>query len=411
MQLTNEYLRSGGVQQIHDPQLLEDLINIKLDGFGNAIPDTVTTRANAFMQAILADNLLPPILQDNFISEYNSLVQKKASFDQTNIETEEQVDELFKMYENSNNFLFRGQRESKWRLYSTLQRFWVWDKINGNEEEYLEFLQKIVAEGKRQYENEINKILDEIHIDSINDVAILGYLQHHSCPTPLLDWTYKFNIAMFFGVDGLETNKGVKEIDNYFSVYYIDEIDFEVGGMRTLLSDSLNSVGKELKSGLIAKIAKDEIQRKEMEDHFNNRSFFDKKRIKGSGLISHMTKVDTMINIPLSYFSDKDIDTGIAFSITNSNNIKQQNGVFTWNSHYSKPLEIVGNEQYNEARKEGEPTDYRFCDCYNINKNLSNYIVEKLKAKNISPETVYPDKNIDARSIYNEVKNLFINKD
>lgn len=43
------------------------------------------------------------------------------------------------------------------------------------------------------------------------------------CPTPLLDWTYKFQNALFFGLDGLEKNQGAKEIDDYFSLFYLEE--------------------------------------------------------------------------------------------------------------------------------------------------------------------------------------------
>ena len=117
-----------------------------------------------------------------------------------------------------------------------------------------------------------------------------------------------------------------------------------------------------------------------------------------------MTKIEHIANIPISYFSDKDVDTGIAFSIINSENIKKQNGVFTWNAHFSKPLEVIENKQYNEAKLESEPNDYRFCNCFNINKDLTEYIIRKLKSINISSETIYPEKDIDAKGIYEEIK-------
>lgn len=67
-------------------------------------------------------------------------------------------------------------------------------------------------------------------------------------------------------------------------------------------------------------------------------------------------------------------------------------------------MEVVGNEQYSEAKLESEPDDYRFCECYNINKSLGGYIAEKLKELNISNETMYPDKEIDLRYIYEQNK-------
>ncbi len=404
IQLTNEYLRTGGVEKIFDVDLLQDMINVKFDIHGKAIPETITPRLNAFMLTILHSHSLPPIHSDNIIAEYGSFIQKSTFFDQHKIETKEQVDELFEKFENTRTILFRGQREAKWRLYSTLQRFWIWEKMNENGEEYPAFLKKIIENGRTEYEKQISEILKEINIDSLNDISVLGYLQHHNCPTPLLDWTYNFKAAIFFGVDGLEVYESPREIDKYFSVYFIDEEHFDNGGMRTLLNESLQTVGEQLKLGLIAQIAKDEEQQKEMETHFKERSFFDKKRLNGAGLIKHMTKIEHMINIPLSFFSDKDFDSGIAFSLTNSENIRKQEGVFTWNAHYSKPLEVVGNEQYSEAKLESEPDDYRFCECYNINKELADYIINKLSEVNISKETMYPDKEINARHIYDQNK-------
>lgn len=404
IQLTNEYLRTGGVEKIFDVELLQDIIDVKFDNNGKADPSSITSRLNAFMLALLASHSMPPFISDERISEYSSFVQKSTCFDQLKIDTEEQVDKLLSDFNDNKEFLFRGQIEAKWRLYSSLQRVWVWDKMNKTDAHYLEFLKQLIQNGRNKFETEIKDILQEINIDSTNDISVLGYLQHHNCPTPLLDWTYSFETALFFGIDGLKKNQSVKEIDNYFSLYYIKEEDFNNGGMRTLMNNSLQEVGEKLKLGLIAQIAVDEKQRLEMESHFYERSFFDKNRIKGAGLVNHMTKIEHMANIPISYFSDKDIDTGIAFSITNSENIKKQNGVFTWNAHFSKPLEVIGNEQYNEAKLESEPNDYRFCECYNINKNLSDYIIKKLKTFDISSETIYPEMDINAKEIYDETR-------
>jgi hypothetical protein len=404
VQLTNEYLRAGGLEKIFDVVLLKDLENVVFDKDGKALPETITPRLNAFMLAILHSNTLPPLVSENDVIEYTSFIQKSTCFDQIKIETTQQVDELIAKFNGSNDILFRGQRESRWRLYSTLQRFWIWDNLPKVGLNYLTLLQNLIANGKAKYEDEITQVLTELHTDSLNDISILGFLQHHGCPTPLLDWTYNFENALFFGVDKLERNNEVREIDKYFSVYYINESDFDAGGMRTLLQSSLQDTGTKLKNGLIAKLAKDEAQRVEMENHYNNNSFFDSNKIKGAGLILHMTDMMRMTNIPISYFSDKDLDSGIAFSLTNSQNIKKQNGVFTWNADAHKPLEVVGNEQYHKGKLESEPDDYRFCECYNINKDLAGYITEKLKQLNLTSETMYPDNKIDCRHVYEESK-------
>jgi hypothetical protein len=404
IQLTNEYLRTGGVEKICDVDLLQDLIDVKFDEKGKVIPESVTPRLNAFMLTILGSHLLPPQQIENQIAEYGSFVQKSLFFDQIKINTKKQVNELMEKYQDSENHLFRGQSEAKWRLYSTLQRWWVWDEMEKSPEKYLDYLKAILNTGIEKFESEIKEILDEIDADTINDISVLGFLQHHGCPTPLLDWTYDFETSLFFGVDGINTSESPKEIDNYFSVYFIKEEHFDNGSMRKLLDKSLQKIGKQLKLGLISEISKYKNERDIMEKHFKERSFFDKDRIQGSGLVSHMIKIEHMTNISISYFSDNDKDSGIAFSITNNENIKSQKGVFTWNSDFRKPLEVVGNEQYNEAKSICEPNDYKFCECYNISKELAPYIIEKLNERNINKESIYPDNDINARVVYDEYK-------
>jgi hypothetical protein len=400
IQLTNEYLRTGGVEKIFDIQLLQDLHDVEFDLHGKALPETITPRLNAFMLTILNSHSSPPVQVDNTVAEYASFYQKSFFFEQEKIETKEQVDELLEKFKNTESFLFRGQREAKWMLYSSLQRSWIKDRMNENGAEYLPFLKKIIEHGRNEFEDQISAILPEINVDSLNDISVLGYLQHHKCPTPLLDWTCNFKAALFFGIDGIKEYKSPREIDKYFSIYFIKEENFANGGMRSSINDSLKTVGSQLKSGLITKLAKDEDQQKEMEAHFIERSFFDRNRLYGSGLVNHMTKIEHMVDIPLSFFSDKHFESEITFSLTNSENIRKQDGVFTWNSHYSKPLEVVGKEKYFETKLENETDDYRFCECYNINKELAEYINQKLTEENFCESTIYPDCDIDASHIY-----------
>jgi hypothetical protein len=204
IQLTNEYLRTGGVEKIPDIELLQDLQDVKIDLHGNALPETITPRLNAFMLTILNSHSSPPVQVGNTAAEYASFYQKSFSFEQQKIETKEQVDELLEKFKNTDSFLFRGQREAKWRLYSSLQRSWIKDRMNENGAEYLPFLKKIIEQGRKEFEDQISAILPEINVDSLNDISVLGYLQHHKCPTPLLDWTYNFKAALFFGIDGIK---------------------------------------------------------------------------------------------------------------------------------------------------------------------------------------------------------------
>lgn len=400
IQFTNEYLRSGGLEKILDPDLIQDLIDMEFDHNGKAIPESVTPRANAFMMVMLCSQLQPPYYSKDFISEYSSILQKSKCFDQINIDTVEHFDKIYDEYKIKEDMLFRGQREAKWRLYSNLQRFWILNKLYDEENSYEDFLDQLVTNGKHGYEQVIKKILSEHNVDTLNAISILGFLQHHNCPTPLLDWTYKFQNALFFGLDGLELNRGAKEIDEYFSLFYLEEEYMGEGGMRKLMDGSFEEVGQSLTLKLISKIAKDEKQRLEMEEHFKGRSAIDKSKVFGSGLIKYVTEVRHMINIPISFFSDKNAEIGFIFSLNNSKNIQNQVGVFTWNADSIKPLEIVGNEQYLEAKSENEPEDYRFSSCFNINKKLASHILKRLENDGITRDFIYPTPEINTWDVF-----------
>lgn len=404
VKLFNEYLENGGVEKIVFPDLLEDLIKVKKGPDGKVDPDTVSPLVNAAMQAHLGSHLMPPFFHEEHISEYSSTLQKNNSFVQENIDTEEQFDKIYEEYTAKKDTLFRGQREAKWRLYSKLQRLWILEKLY-EKHDFKAFLESLVELGKEEYGKSIQDLLDENHIDATNSISVLAYLQHHDCPTPLLDWTYSFQNALYFALDGLESNTGTIEIEDYCSVYYIEEKYFEGGSLREIISDSLDAIEEPELQRLINIFSNgDEDRKKAMQKHFAGRKVFDRSKIKGSGLISHMTKIENLINFPIGYFSDKDKESGILFSLNNSKNILNQQGVFTWNADSRNPIELIGDEQFKEGKTEEEASDYSFCSCFNIHKDLEPYIRKRLIEDGITKELIYPTPEINTWGIFEKCK-------
>lgn len=401
---TKEYLDNGGYRKIHFAQLLKDLIEVKVDADGKVDPDTVSPSANAFMMVLLQQHFDPPFFSEKHSSEYISTLQKSLFFDQDNIDTSNQFDEIYEKYTSTTDILFRGQREAKWRLYSKIQRFWINEGF-GQKYPFPDFLKKLVQIGLENHSKDIRDLLKEINDDSENDIAVLGFLQHHGCPTPLLDWTFSFRNALYFGLDGLQPKVNQTEIEEYFSVYYIEEKHFEGASMRQLMIDSLEKISAMQLEAMIDGVAGDDEQLKaKMTEKFKGRSVFDKSRFLGSGMIKHMTAIERMVTFPITYFSDRDRESGIIFSLNNSQNILNQAGVFTWNAQPFKPLEMVGNEQYG-ADKAEEKGDYRFCQCFNIHKKLANHIRERLEADRITKEYIYPTVDVNTSELFTSCVN------
>jgi len=409
VKLLKEYLNNGGIERLNSLELVEDLLKVKSDADDKVNPDTISSCVNAFMLVILGSHLKPPVFVENQKSEYKSTLQKSKCFDQINIDTEEQFDEIYEKFKDETDFLFRGQGEAKWMLYSTLQRKWIEEELFNTEGSYQEFLEKLAENGKAEYETEIQSILNANHIDATNDVSVLSYLQHHKCPTPLLDWTYSFGNALFFALEGITNIEPTREIDEYFSVYYLEENEFEGANVAKIIDEAFEAESEALKLEMIDKIAAgDEDKKQKMIKQFEGRGLLDKSKIQGNGLIEHIVKIDELFKhpLPLLYFSDNNVDKNFIFSLSNNENIKNQQGVLMWNRDPSKPIEMVSDEFFGKTEDGTPEPNYHFCKCFNIKKELAGYIRAKLEADGITKGFIYPaeEEAVNASGIYEESK-------
>jgi len=407
LRLFKEWLENGGIETIWDIDLINDIGKVDIGHDGKADPKTISSSLNACMNAMLCSHLSPPTFSATHISEYSSTLQKSTCFDQINIDTEQHFNEIYNEYKSKTSILFRGQGEAKWRLYSKLQRHWIKDEIYKLELRYPVFVEKLIKKGREVYGKNIQNILNSKNVEYINGIAILSFLQHHDCPTPLLDWTYKFQNALYFALDGLSQNQGSIEIENYFSIYYIEEKYLEGGNLLQIMNEGLIQIEEEKLIKEISKRANTPELQKKMEEHFKVSQFFDRKKIMESDLINSFLNINNLFHDSISYFSDKDMGQGIHFSLNNSKNILNQQGVFMWNSHPTKPLEMIGKEYFEEDKTKEESEKYKLCHCFNINKKLENYIRKRLNEDGITKDFIYPSSNINAFHVFEAtLKNL-----
>ena len=121
--------------------------------------------------------------------------------------TIDNIDELIrKLNGYKNNFAFRGQADSSWKLTSSLER--LVNKSNKSrqfEDFFLNQFKKKFPLYSRDFDSPKNKL------------SWLSLMQHYGAPTRLIDFTTSPFVALYFAIENLDPSP-----DRYFSIYAID---------------------------------------------------------------------------------------------------------------------------------------------------------------------------------------------
>lgn len=403
-----EYLDNGGLEEIYSIDLLEDLKKVHLDADQNVIPESVTSLVMAAFNAMAGSHLSEPFVSDTFIENYRSFHQKDIYFSQQKIDTESEFDKIYEELDNLENTLFRGVREAKWRLINSLQRFWISEKYSEKSIKYEKFIIKLIEDARKIYNDSIVRYLNGINLDSENDIAILSFLQHYGSGsfTPLLDWTYKFKHSLLFAIENLEIDRSRRtEIENYLSIYYLDEEFFTDGDLSKIVQKGLDESAEKIFQKSTEEI--ENVPEDKLESYKNAMTDNAKKlfayQLKGKGGMRHITKIKRLIKFPIAFFSDKNLAGPFKCSIQNNFNIINQQGAFVWNYSATKPLEFIAKEEYLKENS----GDFFFCYCLNINKKLKYYIKNKLDNAGITRKFIYPNPDDMANESFKQTKKIY----
>jgi len=136
-------------------------------------------------------------------------------------------------------YIYRGQKDSNWKLETTLKR-----AINKLEihDRFWEGREKSLIETFQRKAHMYLRRLPPIDKKIENWLEWLSVMQHYGAPTRLLDWTYSPFIAAFFALEELKEKSCVWEIDyrilrrsniklageNFISKVFQDNYEWEI---------------------------------------------------------------------------------------------------------------------------------------------------------------------------------------
>jgi hypothetical protein len=400
VRLFKEYLENGGYEKIPSVELCDSLMKVKGDSNGKVIPETVDSHVRAAMNAYVASQLMQPLTSPFYLSEYESFLQKDIFFNQRNIETKQDLESFILDYSNKQNLIYRGVREARWRLYSSLQRHWIVNKYAEKKIDHKAFIIDLLKNSRSAFRETLPSFLAKNNIDPGNDMAILSFIQHHGQPTPLLDWTEDLASALYFAIEGIDLTLGRREVHQYFSVYILGGDLFSRYGIKKHMEKKIKSYSPKLRKGLekYARhkgVASDTYDKMFSDDIMKKMTVF----MIGNKFASGLTNVEFLYNLPFAFFSDS-MDDLLKFGINNNMRITNQRGVFTWNSDPVLPLEHVILNTTKADSKSDE--DLWVCSCININKNLAEDAHEFLDQNGIDKDYIYPDPERLAKQSFSQ---------
>jgi hypothetical protein len=333
------------------------------------------------------------------LQEYKTFEEKDEKFFSEQIVNKEQLEEFFmhiKAMKDDPNKVFRGQNEAKYKLYSSAQRVWIGEELNGLSyaHDYKKFIMYQIEKVKTFQGNILEKFYNSFG-KVTHDFSYLSFLQHYGAPTPLLDWTQNCDCALFFATDNVRHNPS-EDIDNYFSIYHIDFSNSEIPAFPKLVK---NAVADAYTISLINPEYKLSIR-----EFLSNIKLLEYSRFEGLSpfYLPSYSEDGIIIEIPQG-----DEVLKLVYNEHNLNIISQE-GLFIFNNDEQKPLEdfFLGVDTM-----EGVSSDYRNSKifCWNIHKNLKEYIVKYLNSVEpfpINRKYLFPQEEVIALSAFKDFKNF-----
>lgn len=300
------------------------------------------------------------------LDQYSSIDEKKGYFRSHRVvRTKEEFLTLIAdlqnlSKQNKQKYLFRGVNDAKFKLYSSFQRLWLQRGLSEIGLDYKERISSMIEHCKKN-DCLLYKYFQRLGV-IVNDWLILSFLQHYGAASPLLDFSKRYDIALFFACDNVKYIMSDNEIDNYISIYYYRTVD--------VANDVTPSIYK-----LAKKVAENKNASQRV-GFWNEVSFNKVMRDKDTVIVPSYARQSMIKNNRDTYIS--------TYTIANLNSTAQE-GEFVCNATPDKPLELLWV-------KNGK----KYIHCIDIHKGLVEYIIKDFM----------PGKSIEsARRFYYPMEN------
>ena len=279
------------------------------------------------------------------LETYKQLVDKKEKFaSHVVVNSRQELDQCLADLESKQNhrkerFLFRGHNEASYKLYTSSQRFWNYRNMATTRMNYTDAIVKMINILKAGPLYDYYKRLGVVQ----NDWLYLSFLQHYGAPSPLLDFSRKYDVALFFAFDEVKF-ASKNEIDNYVSMYFYRTVEAANGYSCSVI-----------------KLAEKTAENKQT---MQGKQFWED--LSYSNIMADKETVIVPAYSGTTAIKNKKKEQVSTYSIANLNSTAQE-GEFVCNGDAEKPLEEIWIK------------DEKKClHCIDIHKALYEYVLKKV---------------------------------
>ena len=220
------------------------------------ISNKIMNTTNHIMDEISAEICFEKVSYDLSNEPYTTLEKKEefwgANPQKLNYRRIDTVDEFRDFYVNHSNlgyrpYIFRGVNEAKFKILTSLQVAYSLNKLNQitytRRDELVQIELEHIRENKCKYckQGQLPNGLEDI------DFLYISFLQHFGLYTPVLDFSYNLDKALFFAQDNMKKMTLQNDIDNYVSLYWLQSnTGRELVNLLNFYKDSLSSITNDL---------------------------------------------------------------------------------------------------------------------------------------------------------------------